>query len=322
MDTSLLLTIIGLIATFVFGFLSIDLFKRKRYPGKVTFVKQSSISLFNSIVKNFDEISILFEQKPIKENLIYIKGCFINDGDIDIEGEKIEKPISVTIPENYNWVNCKITDTSSDLKCGYQIKDAKTLQFEFGLFRKNEFYQIEAIIEATEDKEKHDSIFEELKFTHRISQTQKIIVTNLLSENEMKRRKGRIKRNLWVTGLQLLVPTIVSIILFVFLKSAELHYKEVGTANTTIEYKATPKRDNTVELEDIATGEEKTISIVEFQDKNKYSPFIPSKTIWQRIVESWYVLVIWLVMVIVFVGFDYWELRKSNKIYGILKNRG
>lgn len=322
MDTSLLLTIIGLIATFVFGFLSIDLFKRKRYPGKVTFVKQSSISLFNSIVKNFNEIAILFENKPIKENLIYIKGCFINDGDIDVEGEKIERPINVTIPENYNWVNCKITDTSPDLKCSYQIKDSKTLQFDFGLFRKNEFYQIEAIIEATEDKEKHDSIFDELKFTHRISQTQKIIVTNLLSENEMKRKKGRIKRNLWVTGLQFLVPTIVSIILFVFLKSAELHYKEVGANYTIIEYKATPKRDNTVELANTATGEEKIISIAEFQDKNKYSPFIPSKTIWQRVVESWYVLVVWLIIVIVFVGFDYWELRKSNKIYGILKNRG
>src|SRR5690606_41800255 len=116
MDTSLLLTIIGLVATFVFGFLSINLFKKKRYPGRITFLKQSSISLFNSIVKNFNEIAILFENKPIKDNLIYIKGYFINDGEIDIEGEKIERPINISIPENYNWINCKITGTSPDLR--------------------------------------------------------------------------------------------------------------------------------------------------------------------------------------------------------------
>ena len=321
MDTSLLLTIIGLVATFVFGFLSINLFKKKRYPGRITFLKQSSIRLFNSIVKNFNEIAILFENKPIKDNLIYIKGCFINDGEIDIEGEKIERPINISIPENYNWINCKITGTSPDLKCSYEIKDSKNLQFDFGLFRKNEFYQIEAIIEATKDIDKNDNIFDELNFTHRISQTQKIIVTNLLSENEIKRKKGRIKKNLWVTCIQLLIPTIISILIFAFLKSAELHYFEIGTNNVRIEYKATPKRDNTVKLKNTLTGEEKSISINDFQDKSKYTPFIPTKSIWQKVVEGWYVLVLWLIMGIIIVGLDYWELRKSNKIYSILNNR-
>ncbi|MDP1746094.1 MAG: hypothetical protein Q8L90_10980, partial [Bacteroidota bacterium] len=151
MDLSLILTILGLVATFAFGLLSIDLFKRKKYPGKITFVKQSNISLFNSIVKNFNEISILFDDKPIKENLIYIKGCFINDGDIDIEGSKIEKPISITLPAHYNWVNCKITKTSKDLTCNFHIKEQTVLEFDFGLFRKNEFYQIEALVEKNKD---------------------------------------------------------------------------------------------------------------------------------------------------------------------------
>ncbi|MGN0003375.1 MAG: hypothetical protein ACI35V_08070 [Sphingobacterium composti] len=271
-------------------------------------------------MKNFNEIAILFENKPIKDNLIYIKGCFINDGEIDIEGEKIERPINISIPENYNWINCKITGTSPDLKCSYEIKDSKNLQFDFGLFRKNEFYQIEAIIEATEEIEKHNNIFDELKFTHRISQTQKIFVTNLLSENEIKRKKGKIKSNLWVTGLQMLIPTILSIVFFVFLKSAELHYREVGNNNEITEYKVTPKRDNTIKLENTATGKEKNISIFELQDKNKYTPFIPSKTILQRILEGWYIFVFWIILVIFSIGFDYWELRKSNKIYDILKN--
>jgi hypothetical protein len=319
MEISLLLTIIGLSATFIFGFLSIDLFKRKRYPGKITFVKQSSISLFNSIVKNFNEISILFDNIPIKENLIYIKGCFINDGDIDIEGDKIEKSITIELPKNYKWINCKITDTSKDLKCTYNFKNETDLQFDFGLFRKNEFYQLEALIEAKRTRDKSVGIFESMKFSHRISQTQKITTTNLLTEDQMKKKKNGIFRNIWVTALQLLLPTILGILLTVFLKSAELHYQIIENGKT-IEYKATPKRDATVELKNMSTDVEKIISISEFQDKSKYIPFIPQKTIWQRFIASWYMLVAWLFLVSIFVGVDSWELRKNNKIYGILKS--
>jgi hypothetical protein len=192
MDFSMILTIIGLLATFGFGILSIDLFKRKRYPGKVTFVKQSSIGLFDSFVKNFNEISILFENKPINDNLIYIKGCFINDGDIDIEGERVEKPIDLTLPDKYSWVNFKITDTTQNLQSNYEITNDKKVELTFGLFRKGEFIQVEALIEASHEIENDDNIFELLKFNHRISQTQKISVVNLLSANQIKKKKGRI----------------------------------------------------------------------------------------------------------------------------------
>jgi hypothetical protein len=320
MDLSIILTIIGLLATFVFGFLSIDLFKRKRYPGKITFVKQSSIGLFDSFVKNFNEIAILFEDKPIKDNLIYIKGCFINDGDIDIEGEKIEKPICIELPEKYSWVNCKITDTTKNLLSDYNIANDKNVELKFGLFRKGEFIQIEALIQASHDINNDDNIFDLTKFTHRISQTQKITLTNLLSENQIKKKKGKIIQRIWSTAIQMILPFIFSIVLFVFLKSAEINYRSIENGKT-IEYKATPKRDGIVELKDLQTDEEKSISIIDFQDKSKYLPFIPEKTLWQKLKESWFIIPAWLALIVIFGLLDYWEVRKSNKIYRILSNK-
>lgn len=317
MDISIILTIIGLLATFVFGFLSIDLFKRKRYPGKITFVKQSSIGLFDSFVKNFNEIAILFDEKPIKDNLIYIKGCFINDGDIDIEGEKIEKPICIELPEKYSWVNCKITDTTKNLFSDYKISNDKDVELKFGLFRKGEFIQIEALIQASHEINNDDNIFDLMKFSHRISQTQKITTTNLLSENQIKKKKGKIIQRVWSTAIQMILPFILSIILFVFLKSAEINYRSIESGKT-VEYKATPKRDGIVELVNIITDEEKSISITDFQDKSKYLPFIPEKTLWQKIKQSWFIVPVWFVLILIFGLLDYWEVRKSNKIYGIL----
>lgn len=316
----MILTIVGLIATFVFGFLSIDLFKRKQYPGKITFVKQSSIGLFDSFVKNFNEISILFEEKPIKDNLIYVKGCFINDGDIDIEGAKIEKPICIELPEKYSWVNCKITDTTQNLFSDYKIENEKNVFINFGLFRKGEFIQIEALIQASHDINNDDNIFDKIKFTHRISQTQKITTTNLLSESQIKKKKGKAIQAILSTAIQILIPFIIIIIFFIFFKSAEINYRsyEKGIIN---EYKANPKRDGVVELKNLLTDEVKTISIKNFQDKSKYLPFIPKKTIWQKLMESWYLVPFWLTAVTIIVLLDFWEVRKSNKIYQILNKK-
>lgn len=320
MDISIILTIIGLLATFVFGFLSIDLFKRTRYPGKVTFVKQSSIGLFDSFVKNFNEISILFENKPIKDNLIYIKGSFINDGDIDIEGEKIEKPICIELPEKYSWTNCQITETTKNLKCDYRIAGENIVELNFGLFRKGEFIQIEALIEASHEISEDDNIFELLKITHRISQTQKIVKTNLLSENQIKKKKGKILQRIWSIALQLFLPLIVSLALVVFFKSAVIKYKSVEHGKV-VEYSATPKRDGIVELKNTTTGQELIVSIYEFQDKTKYVPYIPNISLWQKFMDSWYLIPIWFLLVVGLGLLDYWSVRKSNKIYQILNSK-
>jgi hypothetical protein len=320
MDLSFILTIVGLLATFVFGFLSIDLFKRKKYPGKITFVKQSSIGLFDSFVKNFSEISIQFENNPIKDNLIYLKGCFINDGDIDIEGDKIEKPICIELPEKYSWKNCKITETTKNLVCNFSIINDNTVELNLGLFRKGEYIQIEALVEATHEIQNDENIFDLICFNHRISQTQKIAKINLLSETQIKKKKSKIKERIWSTLIQMLVPIAFSIVFFLFFKSAEIIYRttENGKIN---EYKATPKRDGFVELKNIKTSQENLISILEFQDKTKYIPFIPNKTIWQKLKESWIIIPFCIAFMIIFGLTDYLEVRKSNKIYQILNKK-
>jgi hypothetical protein len=113
---------------------------------------------------------------------------------------------------------------------------------------------------------------------------------------------------------------VLTIVLFVFFKSAEINYKNV-TDGITMEYEALPKRGGMLELTNISTGEEKSITITEFQDKAQYIPFIPEKTLWQKLKESWFILPVWIAFVILFGLLDYWEVRKSNKIYSILNKK-
>lgn len=72
MDIGTIIGIIGLVATLVFGFLSLDLIKRKKYPGKISCIKLSVISLLNDVARNFKEIKLLHNNNPIEQNLVYI----------------------------------------------------------------------------------------------------------------------------------------------------------------------------------------------------------------------------------------------------------
>jgi len=315
MDTSLLLTIIGLIATLVFGFLSIDLFKRKKYPGRITLVQHSIISLFNNISKNFEEISIQYKNEPIKENVVYLKATFINDGDIDIDNNSIEKPITIELKEGLKWIKSKVTEVSSGLSCNSLINDSGTaLEFNFKLFRRKEFIQFEALIEIGDPKYKASDVYDNLTINHRIANTHKIQLTSLLNEEQMKKKKGKIKSNTLTYSIYFVVMIVVLFIELFYLKNTELHY----ITPTNIEFKASPKSDNTIEIKNIKTGEKKSISLTEFQDKENYKPITPPMTVSQKMKESIYILPFFCLILILMIGLDYYELRKANKIYNIL----
>ena len=70
MDTTSVLTIAGITATVILGSYSIYLvFRTQRYPGRIAFVKETCIGLFDVLVRNLPELSILYEDKPVSENL-------------------------------------------------------------------------------------------------------------------------------------------------------------------------------------------------------------------------------------------------------------
>lgn len=114
-DINLVLGIVGTVATTIFGFLSIDLFKRKKYPGKVTYIQIALIDLLNSIASNFDEIELIHDKTPIRKNVLYIKGALLNNGDTDINGKTTEKDITIDLPAGCKWLVIKLTDCSEGL---------------------------------------------------------------------------------------------------------------------------------------------------------------------------------------------------------------
>jgi hypothetical protein len=318
MEISTLLAALGILATVVFGFLSIELFKRKKNPGKITMLKQSTIGLFNNIAKNFDEISILYKDEPIKENVIYLKACFVNDGDIDIDGSVVEKTVNLNLKEGFRWIKSKVTNASPELKSDSLISENKQdLKFNFGLVRKKEFFQFEALIEIDNSEIDADDIYENIEISHRIANTQKINVTALLSDEQLTRKKKKMKSFGFMIGFQFLLLAGMFLVQTLYIKDAPIYYK--STNGVTYSVKA--KSDEKIKLKDIDSKEKSTITITEFQTPNKYIPFVPQQTLWEKLESTAYIIPLLLILLVVFIGGEYIELRKSNKFYNIFDGK-
>ena len=175
MDTTLPLTVFGLLL----GLWSIYLAIRTRYPARITFFKEQSIGLFDSIVRNLPELSVLYNNEPVSQNLVLLKGFFLNTGSKDITESLVEDKLAVQLPTGFRWLTARIV--SSNGRASVKVPDEGTkLIFELGLFKRYEHVRFEALAEipVSTSGQKHEypglTLEKALTFSHRIADTRKV----------------------------------------------------------------------------------------------------------------------------------------------------
>jgi hypothetical protein len=310
MDLSLILGLIGTIATIVFGFLSIDLFKRKNYPGKLTYIELSLIDLLNNVANNFKEIELLHNKLPINKNLVYLKGALINNGDIDINSKLTEKDITIELPEKCKWLDIKATEFSEGLNVDVTIHNESKASFKFDLFRKDEFVQFEGLIESETKEISSEVINSDMLFTHRIENTSKIEKKVLLSENEIKKKKKMAI--MFSIGLFAMLLTITATSVFnVFgSKKESVFFRKIGEIENV--FYSIKKNDGLFYLSAYNGGKDATVKIEEFTKNYKASN--DSLTFWQKFKDSYWMITIQLGFFLIIVLWELLEIRTAKKL--------
>lgn len=79
MSTNTFLTLLSIAALILTG-VTIWLAIRRRYPGQITYLEESCIGLFDSIVRNLPDLKVLYKSDPVSENIVLIKGYIMNTG--------------------------------------------------------------------------------------------------------------------------------------------------------------------------------------------------------------------------------------------------
>lgn len=273
MTTSTLLTILGIVVTVALGAWGLYLTVAQRYPGRITFVKEGCIGIFDSIVRNLPELSVSYEDKPVSENLVLLKGFLLNTGSKDITPTMAEKSLTIDLPEDFRWLTAKIVSTSPSVRASAQCA-AQRLYFEMGLFRRGEHIRFEALAEVPAQTDRGDSSLGEileqaLTFHHRIADTRKVDRQELPTTSQRKRRKYRSI----LMGTQLLVLAVLVVFATWFdTGRAEIQYSLVRSDSSVVDVTVRPKLNGTLELRGAQDEFREVLPIKSFYFDRKWAP--------------------------------------------------
>jgi len=247
MTISTILTVLGILATVLFGVGSVHLVIRRHYPGQITLVVDDCIGLFETIVKNFPELAVLYQEQPVSHGLVLFKGTFLNSGKKDITPEMVENKLTLGLPEDFKWLAAKTIGSSPNVQASVET-ESNSLRFSTGLFRCQEYFKFEALAEVPvpdKDKSIKAKLVAEMKPVHRIADTGKIREVSLPQEAYTKRRFR--KRIIMPCAMILAGLVIFGITLFTGFP-AELHFQIPQQDGSVAEVTAKPRLDGSIHI--------------------------------------------------------------------------
>lgn len=278
MELGLLLGILGIVVSIGFGVWGVYITVKHRYPGKVIFVKEHSIGLFDAIVKNLPKVEVKYKGDPVSQNLVLIKGALLNNGTIDISPRSVERPITLKLPTDFKWLEASIVGSSKDVDASVKINSVEELLVETGLFRRGEYIRFQALVEvpinkeqnSTDHRELAEMLEESLMFEHRIPNTRKITTTRVVMQDSKK-----VKRNILILlAAGILLSATFATALFFQERPAELVYSYSKNGTLPILVSIRPMINGVLEIEGVEEEFSSHLKPDEFFTKIALSPVI------------------------------------------------
>ncbi len=188
MNTQTILAAVGILATTLFGLWAIAAAFRFSRNVRITYALDQAIVLIDDITQNFQDLGITFRGEPVSANLVLLKGYLINTGRRDISLEMVEDQISVHLPPEFEWVDCKVVGTSPSLQADVERESTQEIKFTTGLWKRKEYMKFEVlakvpVVEADADNPPDEKpttrLRKAMSFTHRIADSDRIDKTRV-----------------------------------------------------------------------------------------------------------------------------------------------
>jgi hypothetical protein len=205
MDLTTSIAILGVVATCILGLVSILLTKRlRKYPNQITYYQESYVELYNAIVRNIEDLKLMYKGQAVGENTVLLKGYIVNTGSRDISPSMVEQPLAIKLPENYKWLYMKVIPEKSRIKADIVEVDDSTRELKMGMMRTGEYVNFEALIEEPQ----RGNVKDYLSFTHRIANTQSVARTEIPSLKSSKQSLASLRIFLVIFLFLLLVDSL------------------------------------------------------------------------------------------------------------------
>lgn len=210
--TGNILGLIGIILTIIFGIYSIWAYKKSKKKISIELKNEQCYSLFRDDVTRLN-IELIYNKKTLTNPLILFKAKIINNGSVDIDKNRIFKPLKIISSKEFNWLEAKTIVQSNGSLSIINILKPNELQIEWDLLKSGEYIEFEALIEIIDRQklsyDKTNDFYNGLKFDYRITD-----LNNILKENKVPKRtifEFLIKNVKIVASFALLLGTLLFI---------------------------------------------------------------------------------------------------------------
>lgn len=270
------LSVAGIAISALFGGWGIYLaLRRAKYPASLTFVREQTVALLDDFATRIPNLTVLYKDAPIEKSVVLLSGYLVNDGDVDITPQMIERPLSCELPSSCSWLEFKITGAAEALQAVGEIRSSRVLELAFGLFRRDEAFSFQALalVGVEYAKKKPTALAEALRWSHRIAGLG-AIKTVTLPEPETRSRMQQWTRK----GVLVLMAAFY---LFFGLSQAtglgpigrdpSIAYERLQDGESSI-VQLTPNRDGTTTVRNLKTGDKTRVNLAEYTSSASMKP--------------------------------------------------
>ena len=218
-DLTLILTAIGVVAAISIP-LGIRYFSREARH-QLDIILDKEVFLVNQLARDVKDISILIDEKPASEQVVWITGWIVNSGSLDIGDRIVQKPLRLDLPENMSWIRANIDHSSNDVECQCSTVDKRQIEFHWTLLRSGEYIHFDCLVEcppeATKEVWDSKSFAEAIRPYSRIENTRTdtvVPISSLQEKDSPSQSRRRLMRKCYITIVALIIFPVLWIVTF------------------------------------------------------------------------------------------------------------
>ena len=179
----------AIISIIVGAIISYFIAKWQMKKNKIVHFSINSYDIGKGLSDEFPDFKLHFGEEVLADNVMVLKGGFMNVGRNDITGLKGNNDIKLILPDECKVIAFTISPSTEDLTVTVNKHNGKDNILNFGvseIFKTDEYFKYTAIIETSKEMKSLHSV---LKFSHRLSNTEKIRNTHIESQREKYRKR-------------------------------------------------------------------------------------------------------------------------------------
>ncbi len=294
---------------------------------EITHFSLNSFDVGKGLHNDFPEFKLTYEGKELSDEVLVLKGGFINTGRNDITGLKNKSDINIILPEGCSLKKIIIKKSNDELEVNAQKNENAPNIIDFCIDEKlmsGEGFEYTALIETTKEIK---NLHRHIDFKHRIANTSKIRNEFLGQQIQKCNKKNFFLSSLengLAVGLTTFFGSVILGILAVYIYNFQpvtCSIKERGT-NKDVSIYITPKSQFYVSKSDFPLFDKKEITKKEI-DSNYY---ISSNMDYSMSKEQKFSLyfpaiaaLVYLLVSVYYLYYMWYRKYRKNRIYLLLK---